>query len=412
MTQVKPVFTLPMPKLDPIVLSQPLTEKAPTRKRNELRTVLGLSIPPARVRSHLQFHVTEKEDRIKMVDYETSIEKLKKSIETAKTAQQMEQVVQLTTELDKIKKEKNTYSGDHILRIGGTVGIALSAIIDRTLTELLLFGFKQAHVKDHKLVTVHDFHNDPKTTEKVQSLRYYPIFSRLKVYRDFTAADEEKACALLSEERKHKLEEKKVTTIDVKTTPVSEMVLPSTASTLVTPEDDESIYGVRTTFETYIDNTINTIKKDERYVQFAEFRVAKRIRIYLSDLVENLICLFGKQTKLLIAANKVKTINEEFIRLILQFCFNEYDQEFLEIEEFINECLEHYTQFTKTEQVRRDESMNAEKKSERARKEKEKQDKLTLERAAAAQKRAQKAALEAQELANKAAAITAATVLA
>lgn len=343
-----------------------------------------------------------KDDEIEIeTQIESQIEDLNTKLSQEVTDSQRKEAAAKITEL----KEQIDAKSKALIRLSSEAPIASAVVIDYTIKELIEHGLSQAKAADGKLLEVNHIHTGP-----VTDLITYPLVRTLKSFKDYSPEHEEEIMKQKTEENKKAKEArevKKAAAAAAKKAALAAAKKAGTASKTVKVEaeaeeddDDADKDGdhSKTTFFTYVDNAVKTVKKDER---FKSIRISNRIREYCSNLVSEFLVKMAQLAREHVQkAMGVRTLNASHIKAIISFILINEDrskEEISPIIDLINAKLSTYGEHQKTEKDRKVLSMDEEKKHEHE----EKKRQLELERKRKAIENAHKRAVEAEERAKK-----------
>ena len=267
----------------------------PKKARQQLTSILEIDISQARCATHLKHNLSNSE-------IDTRIKELRKELKTAKEAKDDDETKRVKAELDGLTKK--------VLRLSSLAPVAAATIADYIIKELFTHGFDQAIGEDRKLLEVGHLHQG-----QFEDLVTYPLFRRVKAWMDFDPTREEtlrkeRAAAnkKAKEEREAKKEAEKKSkgkdqagkssakkpaakAADAKKSaadakkPAADAKKSATEVKKAAAADNGADSGAedgteesgKTTFTTYVDNALKSIRKEERY---ANMRVSNRIREY------------------------------------------------------------------------------------------------------------------------------------
>ena len=265
--------------------------------RLQMSNVLGINISHARCLSHLKFHLTD-----------AAIEAQVKEIKAQQKAEPSEEHVARIAELTK-----------NAVRISSETPIALATVCDNFVKEFIRHGMQQAIIVERKNVDVKHLLSGDLTT-----LVYYPFFKNLPSFVNYNP------------------EEKK------KETPTEDV-----AEVAVEESEDES--PAQTSFITYVENAIKTIKKEEAY---ASLRINTRVREFLSDLVTDLIQRISVLAKIIVQrVINVKTMTADHIKsvVLLLLADNRSSEELINgVLAIMNDKIRLYQEHLKSERTKKE----------------------------------------------------------
>lgn len=288
-----PAVTAPVVTVEPaaaavattVVPVAPVATVVAKKPRVQLSTVLNINISQARCATHLKQNLGD-------VDIEREIKTLRATMKVSKAAGGD------VTEL----KAQITEKSKALVRISSETPIAAAVIWDGAVKEILIHGMDQAIVCDRKIVdTVHLHEGSP------ESLVYYPLYSKCDVWSSYDPTYEAELKKDRAKENKELRDAKKD---GVKTTKV---VAKAVEVSEDEPEDDD--HTTKTTFYTYVENALKTVKKNELY---KSMRVSNRVREYLSELVAQGIARQAMLARIIVQqVMGVRTMNAGHVKAVV-----------------------------------------------------------------------------------------------
>jgi hypothetical protein len=326
--------------------------------------------------------------------------KLHQSIDDALRADVEARIAELKKQID--KKSRN------LIRLSGEAPIAAAVAIDFTIKELIEHGLHQAKAADGKLLEVDHIHTGP-----VAELTTFPLVRNLPSFKSYSPANEETILKKKTEDNKKAKEAretkkaaaaaaKKAATAAKKVAGGDKRKADADASDAEDADaDSEGDEHGKTTFFTYVDNAVKTVKKDER---FKSIRISNRVREYCSDLVSEWLVKVAELARIIVQkVMDVRTLNADHIKAIVTLLLSNEDraeEEISPITDLIDHKLTTYEKHQKTEKDRKASSMDEDRRHELE----EKKKRLEVERKKKAIETAHKRAAEAEEKARKLAA--------
>ena len=438
------------------------TEAEAKKTRHQLTTILEIDISQARCATHLKQNLGDEEieadikglrkdlkDARDMVltpkEIESRINLLRKRLEKAKDRKSKsaskskkaakDDEIEIETQIESQIEDLNTKLSQEVtdvqrkeaaariaslkeqidakskalIRLSSEAPIASAVVIDYTIKELIEHGLSQAKAADGKLLEVNHIHTGP-----VTELTTYPLVRTLKSFKNYSPEHEEEIMKQKTEENKKAKEAREAKKAAAAATKKAALAAAKKAGTAAKTagaskveaeaeegdDDDTDKDGdhSKTTFFTYVDNAVKTVKKDER---FKSIRISNRIREYCSNLVSEFLVKMAQLAREHVQkAMGVRTLNASHIKAIISFILINEDrskEEISPIIDLINAKLSTYGDHQKTEKDRKVLSMDEEKKHEHE----EKKRQLELERKRKAIENAHKRAVEAEERARK-----------
>ena len=273
-------MTTPPPNTD--AEASPDTGEA-KRTRVQLAHILGVDVSQARCATHLKQNLGDEAVEAEIKDLRIS---LKKAKETG-------------GDLNVLKAQVAERSKS-LVRISGETPIAAAVIWDGAVKEILRHGMDQAIANDRKNVEACHLHEGTPS-----ALIYYPLFSKCEAWATYDQDREEE----LKKERAATNKAAKEAKKDVKTNPEASKP-PSKED-----EDDDADSPTKTTFYTYVENALKTVKKDEPY---KNMRVSSRVREYLSVLVAQGIARQALLARIIVQrVMGVRTMNADHVKAVV-----------------------------------------------------------------------------------------------
>lgn len=323
-------------------------EDSEKRIRLQLTNILGVNISQARCLSHLKYHLSDS-----VVD--AQIREVRSQMKA----------INLTDADREVLRTKIVEFSKNVVRISSETPIAVATICDNFVKEFIKHGMNQAIAVDRKNVDIKHLHNGD-----LKSLVYYSVFKNLTSFVNYDPVQEDE----LRKERAIANKNKKVPVVAVE--PTSE-----------TETDEDST--TKTSFITYVENAIKTIKKEEMY---SSLRINTRVREYLSDLITELIQRIAVLSKIVVQnVMSVRTMNADHIKSIIHLILADDKHTDARIEQVmltITDKLKLYQDHIKNEREKKvlllDDATKAENESLRATKEfdkKKKQADVVFQRA-------------------------------
>jgi hypothetical protein len=275
-------ITTPAPAAAPAVqpaAAVPAEEQDATKRRVQLSAVLGISISQARCATHLKQNLGD--DAV-----EAEIKALRAALKAAKDAG-----ADLAPLKAQIAEKSKT-----LVRISSETPIAAAVTWDAAVKELLRHGMEQAIAGDRKIVDTAHLH-----AGNVAELTHYPLYNKCEGWTSYDPAHEEelrKDRAAANKAAKDAREAKKGA-------PAAED----------DANDEDAPDGTKTTFNTYVESALKTVKKDEAY---AHMRVSNRVREYLSELVAQGLARLAQLARIIVQrVVGVRTMNSDHMKAVL-----------------------------------------------------------------------------------------------
>ena len=317
------------------------------RIRLQLTNILGINISQARCLSHLKYHLSDSVVNSQIQDVRNQMK-----------------AINLTDADRSALRSKIVNFSKNVVRISSETPIAIATICDNFVKEFIKHGMNQAILTDRKNVDIKHLH-----AGDLKSLVYYSVFKNLTSFVNYDPVQED-------ELRKERATANKLKKEPSTVEPTSE-----------TETDEEST--TKTSFVTYVENAIKTIKKEEMY---SSLRFNTRVREYLSDLITELIERIAVLSKIVVQnVMNVRTMNADHIKSIIHLILADDKHTDAHIEQVmltISDKLKLYQDHIKNEREKKvlllDDATKVENESQRATKEfdkKKKQADVVFQRA-------------------------------
>jgi len=358
--------------------AEQLAEK---KTRQQLTNILHINISQARCQTHLKQNLGDEE-------IEGEIKELRKELKAAKDAKDSEK--------EKATKAKIAELSKTLVRISSETPIAAAVVCDILVKELLRRGMDQAMASDRKIVEVGHYHDgDPST------MLCFPIVNKLPSFAGYDPEREEelrKERAAANKATKEAREAKKAAAEEKKGGAKAAPKAAKAEEEEVDGEGDESEH-TKTTFFTYVENALKTVKKDAPY---STMRVSNRVREDLSEIVAEAIARLATLSRIVVQrVMKVRTMNADHIKAVVHMLMADEgrtEEQISEITKQIDEKLEVYHGHLKSEKDKKAAALDEEKKAEIERKKLEADLLRKKKQAELAKKRAIEAAQKAKDL--------------
>ena len=250
------------------------------RTRVQLAHILGVDVSQARCATHLKQNLGDEA-------VEAEIKELRASLKKAKEA----------GDDPRNLKAQVAERSKSLVRISGETPIAAAVIWDGAVKEILRHGMDQAITGDRKNVEACHLHDGTPS-----ALIYFPLFSKCDAWASYDQNREDE----LKKERAATNKAAKEAKKDVK----------ANAEGKPPPHDDEDDdSSTKTTFYTYVENALKTVKKDEPY---KNMRVSSRVREYLSELVAQGIARQALLARIIVQrVMGVRTMNADHVKAVV-----------------------------------------------------------------------------------------------
>lgn len=367
----------------------PAATAAEKKTRQQLTNILQINISQARCHTHLKQNLGDEH-------IEAEIKELRKQLKAAKDGGDADGEKELKAKINELSKA--------LVRISSETPIAAAVVMDCLVKEILRHGMDQAIASERKIVEVAHLHDG-----NPASMLYYPIFNKLPSFAEYNPDHEEelrKERAAANKAAKEAREAKKAAAAAEKAGAKGGAKAAPKAAAKAAPaeEDDEDgeeehAEHTKTTFFTYVENALKTVKKDEPY---RTMRVSNRVREYLSDLVAEGLARLAAHSRIIVQhVVGVRTMNADHIKAVVHLLMADEgrtDEQIEEVKSQIDEKLDVYHGHLKSEKEKKAASLAAEKKAELERKKLEADLIRKKKQAELAKKRAQEAAAKAETL--------------
>lgn len=345
------------------------------RTRVQLAHILGVDVSQARCATHLKQNLGDEA-------VEGEIKELRASLKKAKEA---------GADLGPIKAQIGEKSKS-LVRISGETPIAAAVIWDGAVKEILRHGMDQAIASERKIVDTSHLHDGAPS-----SLVHYPLFSKCEAWVSYDPDHEEE----LKKERAASNRAAKETREAKKNVAEEKGAKGAKVATKVAEDDgdEDNEPPTKTTFYTYVENALKTVKKEERY---KSMRVSNRVREYLSELVAQGIARQALLARIIVQrVMGVRTMNADHVKAVVHVLMadegrttDQINQVTGQIDEKLNLYHEHLTE----EKVKKVAALDETKKTEIERKRHEFDLNRKKKQAELAKKRAIEAAQKAKDL--------------
>jgi len=377
----------------------PAEDAEPKKHRVQLATVLGIGISQARCATHLKYYLGDEA-------VEAEIKELRAEVKAATEAKEEAKVADLKAQISEKSKT--------LVRTSSGTPIAAATMMNSLVIELIRYGMDQAIAGQRKIVEVAHLHeNSP------ESLSLYPLFDKCASWAGYDPAHEEELKKQRTAQNKAAKDareaKKKAAEEEEKAGGKPAAKTPAKAAPAADADDGES-GGVKTTFNTYVENTLKTVKAEELpdgTKPYATMRVSNRVREYISDMVAEAIARLACLARIIVTyAMDVRTMNADHIKVVVRMLLTDAGRSEDQIEEVtqqIDDKLKIYHDHLESEKAKKAEELTDEKKAEIAQKKAETEIARKKKQADMAAKRAVESAEKAKALRAETAKLEAAT---
>lgn len=322
-------------------------------------------------------------------------------------------------------KKKEVEEMDKVVRLSHDASIVTTAAIDYVIKDLIRHGFQQAQAAGSRCFEVNHVHMGA-----VEKLSVYPLVHNLHEFRTYTPEGEKEIERLQTEENKRVKEQREAkkakaagtagatagakaggdaapTGAAAATTAGGKKAATGAPAPAPAPfgathdEDEDELH--ETTFYTYVDNAIRSVKKDDE--NYNGIRISTRAREYGSELITQFIKNMADLAEIVVRDMvKSRTLNANHIIAILRMILVNENRSAEEIDafmEFLDQNLVKYNTHSESEKARKVASMDADKQRELEASLREKEVVRKRKALESAQKRAAESAAAAQRLADE-----------
>lgn len=356
------------------VVTDPL-DAANKKTRVQLAFILGVDVSQARCATHLKQNLGDE-------NIEREIKELRENLKKVKSD---------NGDFSALKAQI-TEKSKALVRISGETPIAAAVIWDAAVKDLLRHGMDNAKAGDRKIVDTSHLHEG-----NPNDLLLSPIWAKCSnwVRYDPEHEDELKKGRAASNKVAKEIRESKKASVEGK--PVK-----TTTKNSTSPEDEEEDdvdSPTKTTFYTYVDNALKTVKKDEIY---KSMRVSNRVREYLSELVAQGIARLALLARIIVQrVMGVRTMNADHVKAVVHMLMadeNRTSEQINAVTNQIDEKLKVYHVHLVDEKAKKIAVLDDAKKAESETKKREFDLNRKKKQAELAKKRAIEAAQKAKDL--------------
>jgi len=308
-----------------------------SKSRQQLSQILQINISQARCATHLKQNLGDNETEQKIKDIRNKL----------KTATDEKEVAELKASITQLSRL--------LVRISSETPIATAVVLDCMVKEQLIHGMTQANLKDRKIVEISHLHSG-----KSSDLIYYALIQNCKTY---TGYNEEKEDAL-RQERGVLNKAAKEARLTKKAADGTEVVPEAAPAEGVAAEAVEDAESPKTTFFTYVENALKSLKKVEAY---KTMRVSNRVREYLSDIVAETITMIAELSRIIVQdVVEVRTMNAGHVKAIVRILMTYGGQKASQsiVTKQIDEKLEVYRSHLLVEKEKKNNNISEEAKQE------------------------------------------------
>lgn len=284
---------------EPIPVNETAEQKAERQKRQQMASILGLSVPPSKCFTQLSNNINSEELRNKTIEANGVNTNLKKELQglqalTEKTAEQQARILAIPEEIVQIKAEL-TNLHDQQYRIAEETPVAVAAALHKVATDLIIHATERTLNSPGKsrTVTVAHIHQAPEQMET------YPVFCNVKTFAEYSPEIEEQ----LAIQRSEATATKKDKAAELKAAGIKPVRARRKA-------DDDSTAGGKRGLCSNVNNAIQLCKKDIE--SHKGVRYSNRFREYVADVLNDIIKRISVHLVVLVG-KKARTIKAEHV---------------------------------------------------------------------------------------------------
>jgi len=327
-------------------------ESPATKKtRQQLTNILHINISQARCATHLKQNLGDEET-------EAGIKALRAELKDTKDAGRVAEIKASIAALAKT-----------LVRVSSDTSIATAVVCDILVKELLRRGMEQAIASDRKIVEVGHYHDgDP------SSMLCYPLVSKLPSFAGFDPDHEEelrkkraaanKAAKDAKEAKKAAEEKKPAPRVGGKAAAAKAAALAAEAAE-EEEEEGEVAEHTKTTFFTYVENALKSVKKDPPY---STMRVSNRVREDLSTIVTEALARLATLSRIIVqGVMNVRTMNADHIKAVVRLLMvdeGRSDEQIAHVIDQIDDKVDMFHSHVKSEKIKKAAALDPDKKAE------------------------------------------------
>jgi hypothetical protein len=259
-------------------------------------------------------------------------------------------------------KNANNDISKILIRVSSETPIVIASGVDFAIKELIKNAIADAGKNDKKNIEMGNLINDG-----CKTLSCYPLWAALPTIKNYNPEKEKELQKERAENNKtsKKLKQDKKDALTVAEDEKTDSIDPADCAEIVIEKIMEESDDVsKTTFLTYIDNAIRTIKSPSE--NLTNIRICFRIREFCSEIICELISRIAKLSKIIVKdIAGVRTLNATHIISIFKIILSDGGKEPEEYEKFIDYVegkLSRYKKHLEEEKIKKVESMPQEKK--------------------------------------------------
>lgn len=332
---------------------------AAVKTRQQLTTVLGVSISQARCATHLKHNLGDKEVEAEIAD-------LRKQLKAAKDSGTAtdEEIAAFKLKIADLSKA--------LVRIASETPIAAAVVADIVVMELIVRAMDQAIADERKIVNVEHYH-----AGQTSSALCFPIYDKCAAYAEYDPELEEEIRKQRAAENKAAKEAREAKKAAAEAVTGKAAPKPKAAAKAAKVDDDgeEGEEGddedrhTKTTFYTYVDTALKKAKLQEEY---HSMRVSNRVRENLSDIVADLLKRLALLSQIVVKdVVKVRTMDADHVKAIVHLLMADAGRTSEQIADVlgrIDEKLNTYREHLASEKAKKEAALSEDKKAEIERK--------------------------------------------
>ena len=309
-------------------------ENGKEKTRRHLSTqVLGVEIAHARCANHIKLNLN---DQVVV----KNLQKFRKEHKAENTTEERKK--ELEVEIKKLASK--------VVRLSSDAPIAASVVADFFIKEILRHALDQTLASDYKMVNVIALHQGQ--TDRMVS---WPLIKNLPAYSGYNKENEEE----LKKERAAANKAKKDMQAKKKENGESAKARGKEKNKV---EDGEESHS-RTTFQTYVDNALKKVKKEDKYKDQG-VRVTKRVREVCSDIVTDFLIRLARVARIIVMdMAQVRTLHAKHVKSIIRIWMVDENRSEVDIKillDLIDEKLGKYQNYRAEEKEKKEKNMSDE----------------------------------------------------
>jgi hypothetical protein len=278
------------------------------KARNLMSDRVGLHTSDARVRNHLKFIFTPYEIGVKIQD-------LCKKRRDAHEAGNAAVVASCKAEIAELNKE--------VVRIGGDAPMAIAAVVDRIVIDITEYCFSIALSKQRKTAEVAYMHD-----EGCEGLATYPLFRDLPVIRGYDPDEEaqlriDQAAANKDRKEADILRRADREAVVAAAVLAGEEPPPVHKTVRATVSDDDLDNSMpTTTFNTYVESAIRSVRTSESNPEYSQMRVSARFRDVVVELAAQFVRRMAELARIQVLETAgARTLTSQHVKTVIRTLF-------------------------------------------------------------------------------------------